>query len=172
MAEQAQTSYLQTGLSVGSAFGPWGSAFGAGLGALADIASKPAPPSNADSSYQNNYSFDNSGWNIGYKNSTISSDALTSNGQDGTQGSNDPWGLYSAGGGSSAKSQFANSFGFNDSGWNVAFPDATINSKAKTTNTQSANQKADAKPSMMGSQFSYVILLVGAVIALKWIQKK
>lgn len=172
MAE-AQTSYMTTGMTVGSAFGPWGTVIGAAAGAAADIASAPADPSSAKANFQNNLNFDNSGWNVGYKNSTINSDALTSNEQGGAQGNSDPFGFFSGAGGTSADAQFSNSLGFNNSGWNVAFPDAAINSTAKTTTKQGGAQESGAKePSVLGSEFSYAVLIIGAVLALKWMKKK
>lgn len=169
---QGQTSYAATGASVGMAFGPVGAAVGAVVGLVADVVMQPAAPSSANGTFQNNLGFDNSGWNVAFAGATIDSDATSNNTQGGTQGSNtDPYGMAGMSGGSSADSMFGTSLGFDNSGWNVAFSGATIDSTASKTTSQGGAQKTGPDQQILGSNFSYAVLIVGAVVALKWLKR-
>lgn len=175
-----QTSYAATGAAIGTQIMPgWGTAIGAVIGVVADIASKPADPSSAHGTFQNNLAFDNSGWNVAFGGATINSDSNSGTVQGGDQSKTsgiyeNPYGAAGMGGGmNSADSLFGTSLGFDNSGWNVAYPGAKVTSKAtKTLQQGGAQSSGPAMPAFMGSNFSYAVLALGAVVAIKWLKKR
>ncbi len=72
---------------------------------------------------------------------------------------------------SSADAVFSTNMQFDNSGWNVAFGDSSIDAAVKKTSEQGSDMQGSSSASTVSQYLPYLVLIIGAAIAYKALKK-